>query len=236
MSAMYKQLIDTGNDSFRDAWVASTLKNLKASSKSSSLLDVGAGLSPYKKSALDLEYEYSSHDFGGYSPSSSEKVSGLHSATWDYPKHDFICDILALPDSAHADVILCTEVLEHVPDPIRVFEKLSKMANPGGYLVFTVPFCSLMHQAPYWFQAGLSPFWFEYWAKEFGIEIVELTVNGDYIDLMSQEIGRTLYFHRHIKGLAKIGSWLARRYRGRLSQEVLSSGGLDVFFVGRRPQ
>jgi SAM-dependent methyltransferase len=232
--SMYKQLIDTGNDSFRDAWVIGTLKRLKEDLKNPSVLDVGAGLSPYKESATDFGFEYKSHDFGGYLPSESQEASGLHSASWDYPKHDFVCDILALPESAHADVILCTEVFEHIPDPIRVFEKLSKTVNSGGYLVITVPFCSLMHQAPYWFQAGLSPFWFEYWAKEFDIEIVELTVYGDYIDLMSQEIGRTLFFHRHIKGLAKFGVWLARKYRGRLSQEVLSSGGLGVLFVGKK--
>lgn len=231
--AMYRQLIDTGNDNFRDAWVRNILRKLKSNVGDSSLLDVGAGLSPYKKYAQELGYEYKSHDFGGYIPSFSEKASGLHSASWDYPTHDFVCDILALPETARADLILCTEVLEHVPDPIRVLEKLSKMVNPEGYVVITVPFCSLMHQAPYWFQAGLSPFWFEYWAKEFGIEVIELTVYGDYMDLMSQELGRTLFFHRHIKGLAKVGSWIARRYRGRLSSEVLSSGGLGVLFVGR---
>jgi hypothetical protein len=93
-----------------------------------------------------------------------------------------------------------------------------------------------MHQAPYWFQAGLSPFWFEYWAKEIGIKIVELTVYGDYIDLMSLEMGRTFFFHRHIKGLSRIGTWLARRYRSRLSQEVLLSGGLGMLFVGKKPE
>jgi len=231
---MYKQLIDTGNDSFRDSWVTSTLKYLKASSKSSSLLDVGAGLSPYKKSALDLGYGYSSHDFGGYLPTASQKASGLHSASWDYPKHDFVCDILELPEDARADVILCTEVLEHIPDPIRVFEKLSKTVNSGGYLVFTVPFSSLMHQAPYWFQAGLSPFWFEYWAKEFKIEVVELTVYGDYIDQMTQEIGRLFPFLRHIPGATNATSWLAKKYRGLLSEEVLTSGGYGVLFVGKR--
>ena len=231
---MYKQLIDTGNDNFRNAWVLNTLRKLRTNAQNSPLLDVGAGLSPYKKFAQELGYEYKSHDFGGYTPSSSGKTTGLHSASWDYPTHDFLCDILELPDTARADLILCTEVLEHVPDPIRVLEKLSKMVNPEGYVVITVPFCSLMHQAPYWFQAGLSPFWFEYWAKEFDIEVVELTVYGDYVDLMSQELGRTFFFHRRIKGLAKVGSWLARRYRGRLSPEVLSSGGLGVLFVGRK--
>ena len=231
---MYKQLIDTGNDSFRNSWVPNTLKNLKLNSQISTLLDVGAGLSPYKESALNLGYEYKSHDFGGYDPSVSQKAGGLHSATWDYPKHDFICDILALPTNISADVILCTEVLEHIPDPIRVFEKLSRTLNPDGYIVFTVPFAMLMHQAPYWFQAGLSPFWFEYWAKEFNIEIVELTVYGDYIDQMSQEVGRLFPFLRHIPGATNATYWFAKKYRSFLSKEVLTSGGYGVLFVGKK--
>jgi SAM-dependent methyltransferase len=231
---MYQQLINTGNDGFRDSWVISTLKSLRSKSRVSSLLDVGAGLSPYKDSTLDLGFEYKSHDFGGYVPSASQKAGGLHSASWEYAKHDYICDILALPADARADVILCTEVLEHIPDPIRVFEKLSKMANPGGYLVFTVPFSSLMHQAPYWFQAGLSPFWFEYWAKEFNIEVVELTVYGDYVDQMLQEMTRLFPFLRHIPGATKVTAWLAKNYRGLLSEEVLTSGGYGVLFVGKR--
>lgn len=231
---MYKQVINTGNDSFRDTWVRVALKNLKSKSQLSSLLDVGAGLSPYKDSTLDLGFEYKSHDFGGYVPSAHRKASGLHSASWEYPKHDYICDILALPADALADVIICTEVLEHVPDPIRVFEKLSKMINSGGYLVFTVPFSSLMHQAPYWFQAGLSPFWFEYWAKEFNVEVVELTVYGDYVDQMLQEMTRLFPFLRHIPGATKVIAWLAKKYRGLLSEEVLTSGGYGVLFVGKR--
>lgn len=230
---MYRQLIDTGNDSFRNSWVLSKLIELKSESLHSSLLDVGAGLSPYKESALNFGFEYKSHDFGGYVPATSQKASGLHSASWDYPKHDFVCDILELPEDACADVILCTEVLEHVPDPIRVFEKLSKMVNSGGYLVFTVPFSSLMHQAPYWFQAGLSPFWFEYWAKEFEIEVVELIVYGDYIDQMSQEMTRLFPFLRHIPGATKATSWLAKKYRKLMSDEVLTSGGYGVLFVGK---
>lgn len=231
---MYEQLIDTGNDSFRNSWVLITLKNLKLNLRLSSLLDVGAGLSPYRDSAIDFGFEYISHDFGGYVPTASKRAGGLHSASWDYPKHDFVCDILELPEDACADVILCTEVLEHIPDPIRVFEKLSKMVNSGGYLVFTVPFSSLMHQAPYWFQAGLSPFWFEYWAKEFNVEVVELTVYGDYIDQMSQEMARLFPFARHIPGATKVTSWLAKKYRNLLSEEVRTSGGYGVLFVGKK--
>lgn len=231
---MYKQLINTGNDEFRNYWVTSTLRNKKSTSDKPTLLDVGAGLSPYKDFAIDLGFQYSSHDFGGYKPEESNQIQGLHSPSWTYPKHDYKCDILDIPDSVHADFVLCTEVLEHVPDPIRVFDKLSRVVNHDGFLIFTVPFSSLMHQAPYWFQSGLSPFWFEYWAKEFRIEIIELTVYGDYIDQMSQEMGRLFPFLRYVPWATKATSWFAKKYRPMLSDEVLSSGGFGVLFIGKR--
>lgn len=231
---MYKQLINTGNDLFRHSWILTKLRELKTKSPVFSLLDVGAGLSPYKNSAIEIGFKYISHDFGGYDPLVSEKASGLHSATWEYPKHDFVCDILSLPTEAIADVILCTEVLEHIPDPIRVFEMLSKRVNPGGYLVFTVPFSSLMHQAPYWFQSGLSPFWFEYWAAEFNLEIVELIVYGDYIDYMTQEMSRLFPFLHRLPGATILVTWLGKRYRNLLSQQVLTSAGYGVLFVGHK--
>jgi 2-polyprenyl-3-methyl-5-hydroxy-6-metoxy-1,4-benzoquinol methylase len=92
------------------------------------------------------------------------------------------------------EVVLCTEVLEHIPDPVRAFKKLSNLASSRGYVLISVPFLSLMHQAPYWYSSGISPYWFEYWAKEYDLEIIKLEVSGDYIDLMKQEVARLLDF------------------------------------------
>lgn len=231
---MYKQLKDTPNEEFRNSWVLDALACHKPNDRESSLLDVGAGLSPYKDAAISLGFTYYSQDFGNYVPKESTKIGGLVNATWDYPKHDYICDILALPFDLRVDVILCTEVFEHIPDPIKAFEKLSAALSPEGIMIVTVPFSSLMHQAPYWFQAGLSPFWFEYWAKEFNVEVLELTVYGDYIDQMTLEMTRLFPFLSFIPGALKLLPWLARRYRGTLSEEVLSSGGHGVVFIGKK--
>jgi 2-polyprenyl-3-methyl-5-hydroxy-6-metoxy-1,4-benzoquinol methylase len=231
---MYQHIRSSQNDEFRDFWVTNTLRKVKNSLHGETLLDVGAGLSPYKMHAVSLGFKYLSHDFGKYVPDASKKYPGLHSVSWSYPHHDFQCDILDIPDSISVDVVVCTEVLEHVPDPIRVFDKLSKSVKPGGYLIFTVPFSSLMHQAPYWFQAGLSPFWFEYWAAEFKVEIVELTVYGDYIDQMSYEISRLFPFLRHIPYAVSSIKLLAKIYRRFMNDEVLSSGGFGVLFLGKK--
>ena len=59
-----------------------------------------------------------------------------------FPKAIFL-DVTA-PDEAFigkADVLLCSDVLEHVTPPVqRAFDGLFAMLRPGGTLVFTVPY------------------------------------------------------------------------------------------------
>lgn len=51
---------------------------------------------------------------------------------------------MAFPDRAF-DCVLCSEVLEHVPDDERAIAELRRVLTPGGTLVVTVPF-----QRRYW--------------------------------------------------------------------------------------
>ena len=101
-------------------------------------------------------------------------------------------------------------------------------------MIVSVPMISLMHQAPYWFQSGLSPFWFEHWAGSNGLASESLSVYGDYADLMSQEVGRLLIFKPRIKGLSRIGAATVKRMRSLLPHAVLNSGGFGTLFVGRK--
>src|SRR5262249_45792477 len=44
-------------------------------------------------------------------------------------------------DFGKYDFIICSEVLEHVPDPVeRAFDTLSKLLKPNGALILTVPY------------------------------------------------------------------------------------------------
>lgn len=47
------------------------------------------------------------------------------------------------------DLVLCTEVLEHVEAPAPFVEKLFACLRPGGRLVLTVPFAARWHFVPY---------------------------------------------------------------------------------------
>jgi len=48
------------------------------------------------------------------------------------------CDPIPLPDNT-GDLVICTEVLEHVPDPRAMLLELIRVAKPGAQLVITVP-------------------------------------------------------------------------------------------------
>jgi 2-polyprenyl-3-methyl-5-hydroxy-6-metoxy-1,4-benzoquinol methylase len=231
---MWNQIVDCENESFRDAWVHKTLSTLRTS-ENQSLLDVGAGLQPYRKYAEEIGFRYKAHDFSMYRPE-SELAGGLQNSSWHYPAADFNCDILNIPSNSKYEIVICTEVLEHVPDPVAAFDKMVSLLAPDGLLVVTVPLMSLMHQAPYWFQSGLSPQWFEYHSKQRQIEIKELSIYGDYADYLEQEILRAFGFFSKIRRFPRGRKHLKRFFRKKLSSNLLESAGFGVVFIGQNRQ
>ncbi len=48
-----------------------------------------------------------------------------------------------------ADTVLCTEVLEHCPDPETVLREIYRVLQPGGLLLLTTPMCWNLHYEPH---------------------------------------------------------------------------------------
>lgn len=215
------------NPGYREDWLGLKLRQL--STLSGSCLDVGAGTGPYRPLVQELGFHYFAHDFAEYVPSSA--ASGLQNPDWKLTPLDFVCDILEIPEEPQYSVVLCSEVLEHVPDPTAALAKLSRLVDAGGSLLITVPFLSLMHQAPHWHASGLSPFFFHHWIPKLGLKIDEITVHGDYVDLMTQELGRTIAaVSSGILGkvLARVMRSALRRARTSISDDLLTAGGFGV--------
>jgi ubiquinone/menaquinone biosynthesis C-methylase UbiE len=181
--------VGTTNESERVKWIEETLKKIPAGL---TILDAGAGESQFKKFCGHLKYI--AQDFGEYS---GEGNVGLQTGTWDNTKLDIVSDILSIPLPDHSvDAIMCTEVLEHIPDPLGAIKEFSRLVKPGGYLLITAPFASITHFAPYHFASGLSRFFYEKNLGENGFKITDLQLNGNFFEFVAQE-------NRRIKSIAK---------------------------------
>lgn len=180
--------VGTTNESARVKWIEETLRKIP---EGLTILDAGAGELQFKKFCSHLKYI--AQDFGQYH---GDGNIGLQTGTWDNSKLDIVSDILSIPLDDHSvDAIMCTEVLEHVPDPLGAIKEFTRLLKPGGYLLITAPFASLTHFAPYHFASGLSKYFYEKHLPDNGFEITDLQLNGNFFEYIAQE-------NRRIKTIA----------------------------------
>ena len=213
------------NGSVRDAWVQAQLAQIPAGKR---LLDAGAGESRYKPFCAHLRYV--SQDFCQYTGAGDGK--GLQTGQWGTSRIDIVSDIANIPEpDASFDAILCTEVLEHVPNPIAAIREFTRLLCPGGTLILTAPFCSLTHFSPYHFSSGFNRYWYEnVLANDF--DAIAIVPNGDYFSYMAQELRRIDSMGKKYaqKGLGFIGkiakSILIHRLRSMSSQDAGSAESL----------
>jgi len=175
------------NELNRQRWLKKTLAAVPAGSR---ILDAGAGELQNRLHCGHLEYV--SQDFCQYEGQrGSAPAEGLQSKSWDTSRIDLVSDITAIPASDSSfDVILCSEVLEHVPEPTHALDEFARLLKPGGVVILTAPFSSNVHMAPYHFCSGFSKYWYEHHLPLRGFDIKELTSNGDWYALLWQEVTR----------------------------------------------
>lgn len=173
-----------------DSWVASKAKTVPAGSK---VIDIGAGTCPYKH--LFDSCEYTSQDF------KKHEIGKLMGGK-DYGEIDIVSDIccIPVPDQSY-DVVLCTGVIEHVPEPILAVREMSRILKKGGMLFLNAPLGSGLHQEPYHFYGGFTPHWYNKFLPEAGFTVLEITPNGGFFKTLAQECARVVFTmdkHRHL--------------------------------------
>jgi SAM-dependent methyltransferase len=99
------------------------------------VLDVGSGNAPYRE--LFAHTRYTTNDWS----------DSLHA---DASRADIIASADALPVHDDSfDLVVCTQVLEHVPEPLAVLQELARVLVSGGRLALTVPLLWELHEAPH---------------------------------------------------------------------------------------
>jgi SAM-dependent methyltransferase len=172
------------NEEARNRWLAQTLAAIPSGWR---ILDAGAG--ELRNKPLCSQLIYVSRDVCQYEGRGNAR--GLQTGTWDTSKVDLVCDIVAVPQpDASFDVILCSEVFEHLPDALKALDEFERLLKTGGKLILTAPFASLVHFAPYHYATGFSRYWYEYHLPLRNFVIQELTPNGDWCSLARQEMLR----------------------------------------------
>lgn len=172
------------NEDNRNKWLKHALSNIPSGMR---ILDAGAG--ELKNKLLCKHLEYVSQDICQYDGDGDNK--GLHTGKWNTSQIDIVCDITNIPEPNESfDVILCSEVFEHLQDPLKALDEFSRLLKPRGHLIITAPFSSLVHFAPYHYATGFSRYWYEYHLPKRRFDIKELSSNGDWFDYVQQELLR----------------------------------------------
>jgi ubiquinone/menaquinone biosynthesis C-methylase UbiE len=205
LKSKYMKLIKTHNEDGRKIWLKKTLLNLPSGLK---ILDAGAGELQNRKYCTHLNYV--SQDFCQYHGATDNHLNeGMQNEKWDTNNIDIVSDITEIPEpNSSFDAILCSEVLEHVPEPSLALKEFYRLLRPGGKLILTAPFSSLVHQAPFHFCTGFSKYWYIHHLEKLGFTLVTLEPNGNWNLLLQQEIVRLATLERQTKNWAWPFSYL----------------------------
>lgn len=148
----------------RDQWVKAQAESL---AKGCSVLDAGAGASKYRPYFSHCDYK--TQDFCKYEGPLVKYLQPI----------DHVCEITKIPLADNSlDAILCTEVIEHVVDPMAVLSEFHRLLKPGGKLLLTAPFLSHLHMEPYHYYSGFTPYWYQFWLPKKGFSIESSSTVG----------------------------------------------------------
>jgi SAM-dependent methyltransferase len=118
--------------------------------------------------------------------------TGLDTQAQPGVRTDYLCAIDgALPDALLAaggfDMVVCTEVLEHVADWPTAWANRARLLAPGGVLILSAPFFYPLHEEPFDFFRPTRHA-VKHWAERSGLDIVEQRTLGNAWDVLGTAI------------------------------------------------
>jgi SAM-dependent methyltransferase len=126
------------------------------------LLDIGCGNKPYEKMFAGRISQYVGCDVV---QSSERRVDVISEAT-----------AIPLPDATF-DTILCTQVIEHVSDHLKLLEEAFRLLRSSGVLILSGPLYWPLHEEPYDF-FRFTEHGFRYLLEKVGFVVDEIVGNG----------------------------------------------------------
>lgn len=171
------------------------------------LLDIGCGGQPYR--------EFFNH---------VDNYIGL-----DLPPSihvDIYGDGMFLPFQEKViDTVLCNEVLEHIPEPLKFMSELNRVLKPQGILILTTPQTWGLHLEPHDYYR-YTKYGLRYLAEQSGFEVMEITPTCGFWATAAQRFTDTVV---NIY-IAKSSRWLINVLSFILAPILIIGYGLDKLF------
>jgi SAM-dependent methyltransferase len=136
------------------------------------VLDAGAGQCPYKSLFSHVKYE--STDFCQVNK--------------EYGEIDYICDLTSIPvEDNKYDMVICNQVLEHVPEPEAVLRELHRVLKHDGQLWLSAPLFYEEHEMPHDYYR-YTQFAFNYLFQKVGLKIKKIEWVEGYYGTLSYQL------------------------------------------------
>jgi SAM-dependent methyltransferase len=137
------------------------------------VLDAGAGQSPYAK--WFSAHRYESADFAQVAKDYSRELT-------------YVCDLASLPvEDERFDLIVMTQVLEHLPEPGRVLGEMRRILKPGAVIWFSTPLFYEEHEKPYdYFR--YTQFGLRHLCQQAGLEVASIDWLEGYFGTLAYQL------------------------------------------------
>jgi SAM-dependent methyltransferase len=180
----------------------------------SRVIDIGAGEAPYRELFADQRYVTLDH------------ADTPHSGAVDM---DGDADSIPAEDGSF-DVVLCTQVLEHVAEPLQALQEFRRVLVPGGLLLATVPFLWEEHETPFDYYR-YTRYGIEHLVFRAGFDEVEVKPRTDCFTTLAQLMRNAGWaMGKAADGMDPL-RLEAREVLERVAEEVVALAPLDVEMV-----
>ncbi len=143
------------------------------------MLDIGCGVKPYASAAAP----YVTRHVGLDRPPSRSAQS----------RADLIASAYAVPfQDERFDTILCTDVLEHLEEPLKALHEAFRILTRGGHAIATVPLYWHLHEEPRDFYR-YTKHGLRYLFERTGFEIIEIRPLTGFMANYSQSVAYFLH-------------------------------------------
>jgi len=171
------------------------------------LLDVGCGVKPYRPYFEPYADEYVGVDI-------------------DNPAADMEGSVGALPvENGSFDLVLCTQVLEHVEDPSVAVRELHRVTSPGGRVLASTHGVQVYHPSPTdywrWTHAGLERLFTQSadWAS---VSVTPVGGAATCLAAMSAVYADLLFRKAHLGPLSRATVWTLNSFGALVDRAVPS--------------